>query len=559
MPRIFLQWLSLVAIIWLQSINGTNSNFPAYSSQFKHLLSISQIQLNNLAFASDAGKLFGWLSGSAANYLPMWLVLILGSSLGLIGYGVQYLFLIGRVSNLSYGAIFFLVMLAGNSICWINTVCYLVIIRNFPLDNQLAIGLTGSYQGLSAKIYTDIVDVVYPCSNVERARAYLFLSSVLPLTVSVIVAPVVRVINTVKTKREEVAFILILIITTVTGAFAIMGSMGSASSLLSPFTGVVVMVALLLAPLTIPLGLGLRHQIGKLAGEKIHIEETNSVSMDKTESGVTLDISDIISESPSESFELSFSYTSEKMNGDQQSESSTSGDDKISETNEINIVMEEIGVKVMLRRLNFWLYFFVYLFAVTLGLVFFNNLGQIAESRGRSASSLVSLSSSFGFFGRLIPSIVDYFVSRRKYMISRPAFVVALMVPTGAAFFLLLVKDNTALWLYISTATIGVCTGAISSISVSLTTELFGTKNFGVNHNVLVINIPIGSFLFGYLAAIVYRKEVNAKGKCFGMECYRNTFILWGTLCFIGTFLALILYARTRKFYNSQRSQGNRS
>ncbi|MFQ6638912.1 hypothetical protein Gotur_015781, partial [Gossypium turneri] len=406
----------------------------------------------------------------------------------------------------------------------------------------------------------DIVDVFYPCSNVERARAYLFLSSVLPLTVSVIVAPVVRVINTVKTKREEVAFILILIITTVTGAFAIMGSMGSASSLLSPFTGAVGMVALLLAPLPIPLGLGLRHQIRKLAGEKIHIEETNSVSMDKTESEVTLDISDIISESPSESFELSFSYTSEKMNGDQQSESSrTSGDDKISETNEINSVMEEIGVKVMLRRLNFWLYFFVYLFAVTLGLVFFNNLGQIAESRGRSASSLVSLSSSFGFFGRLIPSIVDYFVSRRKYKISRPAFVVALMVPTGAAFFLLLVKDNTALWLYISTATIGVCTGAITSISVSLTTELFGTKNFGVNHNVLVINIPIGSFLFGYLAAIVYRKEVNAKGKCFGMECYRNTFILWGTLCFIGTFLALILYARTRKFYNSQRSQGNRS
>ncbi|KAK5826900.1 hypothetical protein PVK06_021833 [Gossypium arboreum] len=78
------------------------------------------------------------------------------------------------------------------------------------------------------------------------------------------------------------------------------------------------------------------------------------------------------------------------------------------------------------------------------------------------------------------------------------------MVPTGAAFFLLLVNDNTVLWLYISTATTGMCTGAITSISVSLMTELLGTKNFGVNHNVLVVNIPIGSFLFGYLAAIVY-------------------------------------------------------
>ena len=64
----------------------------------------------------------------------------------------------------------------------------------------------------------------------------------------------------------------------------------------------------------------------------------------------------------------------------------------------------------MLRRIDFWLYFFVYLFGATLGLVFLNNLGQIAESRGYSGtSSLVSLSSSFGFFGRLMPSIGDYF------------------------------------------------------------------------------------------------------------------------------------------------------
>ncbi|OMO82952.1 Nodulin-like protein [Corchorus capsularis] len=232
MTPIALQWLSLVGIIWLQSINGTNSNFPAYSSQLKLLLSISQLQLNNLAFASDAGKLFGWLSGIAADYLPLWLVLIIGSSLGLIG--------------------------------------------------------------------------------------------------------------------------------------------------------------------------------------------------------------------------------------------------------------------------------------------------------------------------------------KKYYMISRTAFVVALMAPTGGAFFLLVNTNN--LWLYMSTAIIGVCTGAMTSISATLTAELFGTKHFGVNHNVVVVNIPIGSCLFGYLAALVYRKQgaggSAADGKCFGVDCYRSTFILWGSLCFFGTFLALMLYARTRKFYlyNSQSS-----
>ncbi|KAK6234550.1 Nodulin-like - like 10 [Theobroma cacao] len=546
MPRTALQWLSLVGIIWLQSINGTNTNFPAYSSQLKNLLSISQIQLNNLAFASDAGKLFGWLSGIAAKYLPIWLVLILGSAVGLIGYGLQYLFLIGRISNLPYGLIFFLTILAGNSICWINTVSYLVIIRNFPLDRQLAIGLTGSYLGLSAKIYTDIVDVVVPLSLVQRARAYLFLSSVLPFTVSIIAAPVVRVINVGKTKRTKVALILILVITVATGVFAVMGSLGSASSWLSPFTSLVGIVALLLAPLLIPLGQQIRQlivaRLGYNRAEKVYVEE--NVSMEKMERGVKE--TESVSETRENTFELSF-----RENIRETDELSESGDDDISETKEIS-VKEEIGVKLMVRRLNFWLYFFVYLFGITLGLVFFNNLGQIAESRGCSPSALVSLSSSFGFFGRLIPSLLDYFFSRRKYMIPRTAFLVALMVPTGGAFFLLLSTNNVSL--YISTAIIGACTGAITSISVPLTTELFGTKNFAVNHNVVVVNIPIGSLLFGYLAALVYRKEENADGKCVGTECYGKTFILWGSLGFLGTFLAFILYARTRKFYSSQRS-----
>lgn len=203
----------------------------------------------------------------------------------------------------------------------------------------------------------------------------------------------------------------------------------------------------------------------------------------------------------------------------------------------------------MLSRLDFWLYFLIYFLGATLGLVFFNNLGQISESRGYSStSSLVSLSSAFGFFGRLMPSLQDYFFSRSKYVVSRPASLVALMAPISGAFFILV--NPTNLCLYISTAIIGVCTGAISSIAVSLTSDLFGTTNFGVNHNVLVANIPLGSFLFGFFAARLYHKEGHGGGgRCIGIECYRGTFINWGSLSLLGTFLSLVLYARNRKFY----------
>lgn len=139
---------------------------------------------------------------------------------------------------------------------------------------------------------------------------------------------------------------------------------------------------------------------------------------------------------------------------------------------------------------------------------------------------------------------------RTKYMVSKPSLIVIFVAPISGAFFLLLNSNNLSL--NISTAIIGVCTGAITSISVSTTTELFGMKNFSVNHNVLVANIPLGSFVFGYLAGFLYNEEGNGDGKCMGMECFRKTFIIWGSLCFLGTLLALILYFRTRKFYSQR-------
>ncbi|KAL2333046.1 hypothetical protein Fmac_014259 [Flemingia macrophylla] len=511
MPSSALQWLSLVGIIWLQAIIGTNTNFPAYSSQLKELLSISQVQLNNLAFASDAGKLFGWISGLASIYLPLWFVLMIGSTLGLIGYGVQYLFITNIISSLSYWHVFLLTFLAGNSICWINTVCYLVTIRNFLSDRQLAVGITTSYQGLSAKIYANIVDAVSPH---KKAMTFLFLNSLLPVIVSLIAAPLVREIEFKSPKHKGVGFGVMFVITISTGIYAVFTSLQFVTSKASSVGILIGILVSLLLPLLVPLS--------------VKIKE-----LEKNRDNLRV-----------------YDFTLEENTNEAREENEVKDEDDTEVQEEVVGIIEDVGVKLMLRRINFWLYFLVYFFGATVGLVYLNNLGQIAESRGCSGtSSLVSLSSSFGFFGRLMPSFMYYFY-RGKCKISRPGSMLAAMVPISGAFFLLLNKTNLAL--YISTAVIGVCTGAITSLAVSTTTELFGTKHFSVNHNVVVANIPMGSFVFGYSAALIYHQEGDENGKCMGMECYRNTFIMWGCFCFLGTLLALMLHARTRKFYSLQ-------
>ncbi|KAL0434803.1 UNVERIFIED_CONTAM: protein NUCLEAR FUSION defective [Sesamum radiatum] len=97
----------------------------------------------------------------------------------------------------------------------------------------------------------------------------------------------------------------------------------------------------------------------------------------------------------------------------------------------------------------------------------------------------------------------------------------AMTTPMCGAFFLLVVS-RLELALYISTAVIGVCTGAITSISVSATTELFGAKNFGVNHNILVSNIPMGRSCLGTWQRCSTREEEEEERIAWGRSATKQ-------------------------------------
>ncbi|KAL6619438.1 hypothetical protein ACP70R_034577 [Stipagrostis hirtigluma subsp. patula] len=498
-------WLSLVGSVWLQTINGPNADFPVYSSQLKETKGISQVQLNFLAFASDAGKLFGWFAGVAALHLPLWAVAATGAAFGLVGYGVQFLFL--DKAGLAYWHLFLLTSLAGNGICWTNTACYLLCIRNFPSDSRVTVSLATSYLGLSAKFYATVADAMPRAAKARYSttKVYLLLNAVVPMLVTLVTAPALRVLELGDDRRRtEAPFHAMFAITVSTGACAILGSIGA----MSTRAGLLVLLAM---PLLIPMVLRAKESMAT-------IRETKPENR----------VHDLDSD---EAFETAASVLDDLEEEEHHEQAEESG-------------REEVGGLRLTRRPDFWLYFLSYMFSATLGLVFLNNLGQIAESRGLAdASTLVSLSSSFGFFGRLLPSILDYYTAKSGYSVSRTASMAALMAPMSGAFFLLLQPNDMVL--YASTAVVGTCTGAITSVAVTATSELFGTKHFGVNHNVVVANIPLGSLCFGYLAAFMYQRGARGGSRCLGAACYRGTFLLWGATCAVGTALCTALYARS--------------
>lgn len=96
------KWLGFVTAVWVQAISGNNYTFSNYSDALKTLMSLTQLELNNLSVAKDVGKAFGLLAGLASDRLPTPVILLIGSIEGLIGYGTQWLVVSGRIQPLPY-------------------------------------------------------------------------------------------------------------------------------------------------------------------------------------------------------------------------------------------------------------------------------------------------------------------------------------------------------------------------------------------------------------------------------------------------------------------------
>lgn len=108
--------------------------------------------------------------------------------------------------------------------------------------------------------------------------------------------------------------------------------------------------------------------------------------------------------------------------------------------------------------------------------------------------------------------------------------------------------------LYIGSIVVGICYGIRLAITVPTASELFGLKYYGLIYNILILNLPLGSFLFsGLLAGILYDMQATTASEggntCVGAHCYRLVFIIMAIACVIGFGLDILLSIRTKNLY----------
>ncbi|KAJ9550126.1 hypothetical protein OSB04_014171 [Centaurea solstitialis] len=217
------------------------------------------------------------------------------------------------------------------------------------------------------------------------------------------------------------------------------------------------------------------------------------------------------------------------------------------------VIGEEHTVFEALKTVDFWILFISFLCGVGTGLAVQNNMGQMGLALGYADVSIfVSLTSIWGFFGRILSgSVSEYFI--KKAGTPRPLWNAASQILMAVGYILMAIAMPGSL--YIGAIVVGICYGVRLAITVPTASELFGLKYYGLIYNILILNLPLGSFLFsGLLAGFLYDHEATTTAAggntCIGAHCYRLVFIVMAFACVVGFGLDLWLAFRTKALYN---------
>ncbi|KAL0561032.1 hypothetical protein IC582_001450 [Cucumis melo] len=499
-----LKWLGLVSAIWVQSISGNNYTFSNYSAALKSLLNLSQLQLNNLSVAKDLGKAFGLLAGLSSDRLSTSLLLFIGSIEGLIGYGAQWLVVSRKIKPLPYWQMCIFLCMGGNSTTWMNTGVLVTCLRNFRRDRGTVSGILKGYIALSTAIFTDLCSALFS----DNPSSFLALLSLVPFIVCLTAILFLREIPCSaddETENFKYFWVLNAVSVAVAVTLLVFDSIPNPNSFLSRIFSII-LLSLLASPLVIPL-----HSFLKNRGGSGEVGEA-------------------------------------LLAGESAADDAVEGKPAIGEDHTIVEAMKTV---------EFWILFVSFLCGVGTGLAVMNNMGQIGLALGYDDVSIfISLMSIWGFFGRILSgSASEHFI--KKAGMPRPLWNAASQILMALGYIVLAIAIPGSL--YIGSIVVGICYGVRLAITVPMASEVFGLKNYGMIYNVLILNLPLGSFLFsGLLAGILYDMEATTTktggNTCTGAHCYRLVFVVMACSCGIGFAMDLFLAFRTKRLYSKMRA-----
>ncbi|KAK6916708.1 Nodulin-like [Dillenia turbinata] len=526
------KWLGFVTAIWVQSISGNNYTFSNYSDALKTLMGLTQLELNNLSVAKDVGKAFGILAGLASDKISTPVILLIGSIEGFVGYGVQWLVVSQRIKPLSYWQMCIFLCMGGNSTTWMNTAILVTCMRNFRRNRGPVSGILKGYVGLSTAIFTDLCAALFA----DNPSAFLLMLAVIPFVVCLPAILFLRELpqtgDTSPERKENKYFGVFngvaLVIAFYLLAFDVSGPHGMTLSRIFA-AGLLVLLA---SPLIVPVYVALKRLNLFNLKHNLDIEGQVAEPLLNQENG------DEAKKKPA----AAVAVVEEVRRLED-----------VEEVRRRPVLGEDHTIFEAVRTLDFWILFLSFLSGVGTGLTVMNNMGQMGLALGYAdVSMFVSLLSIWGFMGRIGSGVVsEYFV--KKAATPRPLVNAASQILMAIGYIVMAMALPGSL--YIGSIIVGICYGVRLAVTVPTASELFGLKYYGLIYNVLILNLPLGSFLFsGLLAGFLYDAQAThiagGGNTCIGVHCYRMVFIVMAVASIVGFGLDILLALRTKPVYS---------
>ncbi|XVF67907.1 hypothetical protein PTKIN_Ptkin10aG0159700 [Pterospermum kingtungense] len=415
--------------------------------------------------------------------------------------------------------------MGGNSTTWMNTAVLVTCIRNFRGNRGPVSGILKGYVGLSTAIFTDLCSALF---SDDPAR-FLIMLALIPfgvcLTASFFLREIPQSASVAAEKEETRYFAIFNTVAVVVAVYLLAYDLIGSTNQVFAMVFAVILIILLASPLAVPVysfvkSWGLVGFQPDMERQEPLLKEEPTAAPEKKKA--------VIEEEAKEEVAAALVEKDRPEIGD---------DHTIFEA---------------MRTLDFWVLFVSFLCGVGTGMAVMNNTAQIGLALGHAdVSMFVSLTSIWGFFGRIISGLVsEYFLKNAGT--PRPLWNAASQILMAVGFVLMALAVPGCL--YIGSILVGLCYGVRLAVTVPIASELFGLKYYGLLYNILILNLPIGSFLFsGLLAGYLYDAQATPTpgggNTCVGAHCYGLVFIIMAIASVIGFGLDVLLAIRTKNVY----------
>ncbi|XP_074567623.1 protein NUCLEAR FUSION DEFECTIVE 4-like [Curcuma longa] len=565
------RWLVLVAAMWMQSWSGIGYLFGSISPVIKSSLGYNQRQIACLGVVKDLGDSVGFLAGTLCEVMPLWAALLVGAMQNLVGYGLVWLVVTGKIPVLPLWAMCILIFVGNNGETYFNTAALVSCVQNFPQSRGPVVGILKGFAGLSGAILTQIYVMIHTPDH----AALIFMVAVGPTMVVIALMFIVRPTGghrQVKPSDEHsftfIYSVCLLLAAYLLGVMLLEDLVDLSKSITTIFT--LILLFVLLLPIIVPVFL--------TCSSDLPPTQESLLAEHQAEQGPAKEQEVIFSEVEDEKLkEVDLLPESERQKRIAHLQArhflaAAEGAVRIKRRKGPHRG-EDFTLLQALIKADFWLLFFSLLLGSGSGLTVIDNLGQMSQSLGYINTHIfVSMISIWNFLGRVGGGYISEVIVRNRAY-PRPAALVAaqILMSFGHLCF-------TTDWpgaMHIGTLLIGLGYGAHWSIIPAAASELFGLKNFGALYNFLTVANPTGSLIFsGIIASSIYDYEAEKQAhmhinspsvfgtilgvanlseekalKCEGTICFFLSSLLMSGFCVVAAILSLLLVYRTKVVY----------